>query len=266
MTTYLHTRKKEARQLLESLPWAKVFPFLCGKDVARAIMASKDNSPWKTTACSPKNVGNTTTGNDNHQQQILPALKIHLESTETGRYLLRLCSSSTGNNELSTSNNPQNNLPMLLDRHERGHFFRFDGLYCRQAQLTTGSNAFYRFFPDGTCVYYEGRHTISASIYIFMWSCMHTMKQNGFYVQNYYMVKEPSTSTGRSPVDTRTLTNTTSSTTTGTTIKVKILTDSLGEGSKIGHFRIRDQVLSLARTEFPNLTEEFRFIQPAQHY
>ena len=45
-------RKRDAADdpsddLLETIPWASVFQFLGGEDVARALMTSKSNSPWK---------------------------------------------------------------------------------------------------------------------------------------------------------------------------------------------------------------------------
>ena len=101
-----------------NIPWAAVFSFLRGKDIARALtVANNDASPWQLSG------------------DVASALKRRLEATEEGNDLLRRY--------------PRDDmLPKLLHCSENGSVLRFDSIFYHAIHLDDQYETL-KFYPNG---------------------------------------------------------------------------------------------------------------------
>ena len=120
------------------IPWDQVFGFMGGADVGRALMTSKDCSPWKFST--------STCGSD--KRWITRHLMDRLEAEKDGRNLLKL------------HNYPRDDpilLSKLLNILESKKDIRYDGVYRRNLIYINSS---YRFFPGDKVVSANGCYKV----------------------------------------------------------------------------------------------------------
>lgn len=132
--------------LMDILPWSVVFEFLGGDDVARALMASKHQNPWKTTNTNTSNTCSSSllpnNKNDLQQCNIIPALKARLMTTEKGNELLEL---------YERDNLAEKCMPKLLYCMDNRLHIRYDGYYMANSAKDS-IKMYYRFYPTGDVI------------------------------------------------------------------------------------------------------------------